>query len=486
MLSLRLLSRLAWDYMIYTGELLETIAVPSLMYDVSCASYQNFFISSQNSLIGFSAPSLDLLIPSLLIKKKIDIALEVCTDTCSYLSSRVYFEYAIHMFFQERDYQRSAHYFRKSEEFWAVCSLLRKIISLPPYVYSKCAEFFDKASEKISNFTLLQSHQDFIWQKKTLSYDTALKQRIIHNFIPFFQMIRKNEDETLRLFSDCWLFSALLYLPNQSNELVIVVRDSSNKLPLRYCETVLKSFGKYDLLFELFLSRKIYQPALDLMLQKYSEEKSGYWMVKMKDFLIRVNSNDELFLDYVKKMFCESQKHAEDLLLAYPEILNKINVLEVLVPVMLKYSGPSLVIEFLLRRNSKVESNYLTKLYIEETMAGTVNPKELISFLSARPIKYDPEVVLSYFPKNYLQREKCLVLDLIGKYEEIIHYYIYQEKNLEIAQQYVNYKKTPEVTSLFIMKICKPPMSLQATDALISFLNNADPGIIDHQIVNPI
>ena len=104
-------------YLIYTGELLETIEIPSLNYNISCASYQNFFISTQNSLIGFSSPSFDVLIPTLLIKKKFDVALEICADTCSYLLTRVYFEYAVNMFFQERDYQRAAHYFRKSEEY---------------------------------------------------------------------------------------------------------------------------------------------------------------------------------------------------------------------------------------------------------------------------------------------------------------------------------------------------------------------------------
>ena len=364
-----------------------------------------------------------------------------------------------------------------------MCSLLRKIVSLPPFAYSKCQESLDRVGERISGFTILQSHQDFILQKQALTYDAALKQRIIHNFIPFFHMIRKSEDEVLRLFSDCWLFSALLYLPNQSGELIIIVRDPTNKLPLRFCESTLKAQTKYELLFELFLSRKIYKPALEIMLQKCSEDKSAYWIVKMKEFLMRVNSNAELFLEYLKRMFCESQKHAEELLLGYPEILSKIDILGTLVPLMLKYSGPALVINFLLKRGSKEESNYLIKIYIEEIMEGNVVPKELIGFLSSRPIKYSPEVVLKYFPKNYLQREKCLVLDLLGKYEEIIHYYVYQEKNLETARKYVNYKKSKEVSSMFIMKICKQPMSELSLQALISFLNDTDPDIIDHNIV---
>ena len=198
---------------------------------------------------------------------------------------------------------------------------------------------------------------------------------------------------------------------------------------------------------------------------------------------MRMTTNSELFLDYIKKLFCESQSHAEDLLLGHPEILSKVNILETLVPIILKYSGPSLVIKFLLKIGSKEESNYLAKLYIEETMGGNVNPKELVRFLSCHPIKYSPSVVLKYFPKNYLQREKCLVLDLLEKYEEILHYYIYKEKNLEIAKQYVNYKKKKEVTSLFLMKICKTPMNDTALSTLTNFLNDADPNIIDHKIV---
>jgi hypothetical protein len=51
-------------YMTYTAQPLETIAVPDLKYDVFCGSYQNFFISTANSLLGFASPTLDVLIPS--------------------------------------------------------------------------------------------------------------------------------------------------------------------------------------------------------------------------------------------------------------------------------------------------------------------------------------------------------------------------------------------------------------------------------------
>lgn len=473
-------------YLIYTGEKVHNFQIPSINIDIYYSSYQSFFISSISGLLGFSTPSLDTLIPSLLVKKKFDIALEVCNDTCSSLTQRVYFEYAIFMFFQERDYQRSAHYFRKSEEYWAVCSLLRKIVTLPAFAYEKCEEMLVKACEKIAGYSILQSHVEFISQKQALLYDSALKQRIIHNFIPFFHMARKTEDENLKLFAECWLFSALLYLPNQSGELFVIVRDPSNKLPLKFCEGQLKSFHKLDLLFELFLTRKIYKPPLDLMLQKFSEDKSQYWLIKMKDFLMRVNSNPQLFLEYVQKLFCESPKHAEELLLGYPEILSKVNILDTLVPIMLKFSGKKLVIQFLLNRENRDEANFLAKLYIEETMMGNVNPKELITYLGTRPQKYNPTIVLKYFPKNALQRERCLVLDLLGKYEEILHYYIYQEKNLEAAKEYVKFKLSKDVTSLFIIKICKAPMTEKAQNTLINFLNEANPDIIDHNIVKNI
>jgi len=151
---------------------------------------------------------------------------------------------------------------------------------------------------------------------------------------------------------------------------------------------------------------------------------------------------------------------------------------------MLKFSGTLLVINFLRGRDSKEESNFLAKLYIQEAAQGNVNPKDLVNFLSCRPIKYDPKVVLSYFPKNLLEREKCLVLDLLDKYEEIIHYYLYKKKNLQMAQRYVEYKRNTEVSSVFIIKICKSPMSKSAVNTLISFLNDSDPRIIDHKVVS--
>jgi hypothetical protein len=386
------------------------------------------------------------------------------------------------MFFLERDFQRAAHYFRKSEEYWAVCSLLRKIVQLPAYVHYKCLENFSRACAKVYDFSILSSHFDFISHAQPLAYDSSLKQRIIHNFVPFFHMIRKADDELLKLFSECWLFSALLLLPNQHSDLFCIVRDTTNKLPLRYCETILKAENHHDLLFELFYSRKIYKPALDIMINKCNAEKSSYWAIKIKDFLVRMSSNVDLFLDYLQQLFCVSKEHAEELVLSYPPILDKIDILNVLVPIMMKFSDCGLVIQFLVKRQAQNEANYLARLYIEETIEGNVNPKELVRFLSSRPIKYDPKVVLGYFPKHLLQREKCLVLDQIEKYEEIIHYYIYQEKNLETAKQYVLYKKNQEVSSLFIMKICKPPMTESAMNVLTDFLNSSSPEAIDHNV----
>lgn len=72
---------------------------------------------TNDSLLCFSSPSLDTIISAYLADKKFEVALEICADTCSNLESRVYFEYGVYMFFQERDYQRAAHYLRKSEEY---------------------------------------------------------------------------------------------------------------------------------------------------------------------------------------------------------------------------------------------------------------------------------------------------------------------------------------------------------------------------------
>ena len=244
--------------------------------------------------------------------------------------------------------------------------------------------------------------------------------------------------------------------------------------------------NKAEELTELFISRKIYKTGLDYLFSKYEEDRRNYWLVKIQDFLMQVTSNCECFIQSIQRLFCLSSEHAEQLLLNYPKILKEINVLEVLIPIMFKYSGTKLVINFLKGRDSLEESNFLAKLFIQEAYAGNVNPKDLLTFLSTRPIKYDPAIVLNYFPSSTLQRERCLVLDLLGKYEEIIHYYLYKEKNMDIAKKYVEFKRNPEVSGIFLTKICKPPMSSEATETLISFLNDSNPSIIDLNIVSAI
>ena len=473
-------------FLVHTGECLQSTTLNSIDFELSSSSYSHCLIGLSDSLVSFSAPSLDLLITSILSRQRFEIALEICRDTCHSMISRVYFEHAVHMFFQERDYQRASYYFRKSEETWAVCSLLRKILVLPPVVYNKCQEMFDLAIKRISKFSIMNTHFDFIKQKHVLSYDYALKLRIVQNFIPFFTMIRKTDDELLKFFAESWLFAGFLFLPTGICELLAILRDTNNVLPLRYCESVLKSLNKAEELTELFISRKIYKTGLDYLFSKYEEDRRNYWLVKIQDFLMQVTSNCECFIQSIQRLFCLSSEHAEQLLLNYPKILKEINVLEVLIPIMFKYSGTKLVINFLKGRDSLEESNFLAKLFIQEAYAGNVNPKDLLTFLSTRPIKYDPAIVLNYFPSSTLQRERCLVLDLLGKYEEIIHYYLYKEKNMDIAKKYVEFKRNPEVSGIFLTKICKPPMSSEATETLISFLNDSNPSIIDLNIVSAI
>ncbi|CAG9333787.1 unnamed protein product [Blepharisma stoltei] len=470
-------------YLIHSGECI--YKMPNICYsEITAFTYDTLLMSNSDSLMCFSSPSLDTIISTYLGEKRFDVALEICADTCSNLESRVYFEYGVHMFFQDRDYQRAAHYMRKSEEYWGVCSLMSKIVKLPPIVKDKCKVNLENAVERIKNYSLLRSHFNYIAQFEPLTYDKTLKNKIIKNFIPFFHMIRKNDDQCLRNFAESWIFSAVLQIPKQTAELLPIVRDPSNTLPLYYCEGVLKKSGQYDLMLELFLSRKIYRPGLEVLFKKYEEEKTIYWLIKTRDYLSRMQSNEEVFLEYTIKLFCESKSLAEELFLTCPAIIPKLDILGKLLPMMMKYSGPRLVIGFLsvLENGPPEYYNYLAKIYIEETLDGEVNPKELVEFLNRKPTRYDPETVLTYFPKGYLQRERCLLLDLIGRYEEIIHYYIYEEKSLINAKLYVLYKRNTEVSSIFISKLCKSPSNQDHIKFLVDFLNEANPEIIDHHI----
>ena len=470
-------------YLTYNQKNLHTFSVSELQ-QVHSRTFDRFFIASSDSLYVFSSPSLDNIIEDFLLKKEFQVALELCSDTYSSMTGRVYFEYGVHTFFQERDYQRAAHYMRKSQEYWGMCSLLRRLVKVPPYVKQQCHKHFQNAVQRIQSYSILKSHFKYIAQIKPLVYDDNLKTRIIKQFIPVFHIIRMSAEPSLKLFAETWLFSGLLRIPTQHYELLPLVRDPNNTLPLYHCQQVLVSEGLYDILLELFFSRKVYKPALDLILERFAEEGSRTWLVKLRDYLTKVHNNIEVFLSYTVKLMCESSQLAEELVMSNPPILEEVDILNTFIPTLLKYSGPSLVIKFLEKRTKAPleHSNYLAKLYVQETLNGNVKPSDLVDFLRKKPIKYDPEEVLSYFPNNFLRRERCIVLDLLGKYEEIIHYYIFEEKKPQVAKNYVLFKQSTEVSSIFLMKVCKPPLSDWKLNLLTEFLNEANPEVIDHQV----
>lgn len=471
-------------YLTYTGDefafyLLDT------EYNTSACNSDTIFIGSSSKLYLINTPSLDTVITSLLQKNKYEIALEVCRDTKSSLINRVYFEYGIFSFFHEREYQRSSYYFQKSDEIWGVCALLRKLVDLPLYVRDQTKIHINKALETIQNYTIPSAYLAILSDSSPIQYDNTLKQKVIRNFLPYFQLIRKSEDKWVRAFSECWLFDALLKLPGRSSELLPVVADPGNSLPLQYCELSLLKRGYYNLLIELYLTRRVYSPALRLIIQKYEEDGSRTWLMILKEFLRRMASGIHEFLQYSGRLFCENKELGEELFLAYPVLLDPGIILESIIPHIMKYADGRLAINFLLNypQSNQNICNELVKIYINEINAGNVKPSELVSYLLKKPRMYDPETVLHYFPKSYLRRERCIILDMIGRYEEIIHYYV-SEINIPLrALEYVRFKKNPQATNALLYKLTKPPFTSKKASILTELLNGSPAEIFDHLYV---
>lgn len=471
-------------YLTYTGDecafyLLDT------EFNTSACNADTIFIGSPSKLYLINTPSLDAVITSLLQKNKYEIALEVCRDTKSRLINRVYFEYGIFSFFHEREYQRSSYYFQKSDEVWGVCALMRKLVDLPPYVKDQTKFYINKALETIQNYTIPSAYLAVLSDSSPIQYDNTLKQKIIRNFVPYFMLIRKSDDKWVRSFCECWLFDALLKLPGRSSELLPVVADPGNTLPLQYCELALLKRGYYNLLIELYLTRRVYLPALRLILQKYEEDASKTWLMILKEFLRRMGGGIQEFLQYSARLFCENKELGEELFLAYPSLLEPNIILDNIIPHILKYADGRLAINFLLnypQSNSDI-CNELVKLYISEIMEGNIKPNELVSYLLKKPRMYDPEVVLHYFPKIYLRRERCIILDMIGRYEEIIHYYVSEINQPYQALEYVRFKKNPQATNALLYKLTKPPFIPKKAVILTELLNGSPAEIFDHLYV---
>jgi len=71
-----------------------------------------------------------------------------------------------------------------------------------------------------------------------------------------------------------------------------------------------------------------------------------------------------------------------------------------------------------------------------------------------------------------------VLLDILGNYEEVIHFYM--QTSPSHAERYVYWKKTPEVTSLYLNRLARPPLDDWFKERLIQFLNDTDANIFDH------
>ena len=138
----------------------------------------------------------------------------------------------------------------------------------------------------------------------------------------------------------------------------------------------------------------------------------------MKEILSRMELNEPVFYEYFVNLICENKEIALSLLATPLAIFSKLNILDDFVPLIKKYMGNQAAIHFLenLEKGPNEFYNLLIKLFIEETISGRMPPAKLRECLSQKKVKYDPDVVLNYFPRGYMNRERCFVLDMLERY----------------------------------------------------------------------
>jgi hypothetical protein len=468
-------------YLSLTGELLATLSHSTVQLPTTPQD-NKIMVSSRSGVLALVLPTHEAAFDDLLRAKKFGLVLELCEAAPSELKSRAYFEYGVHKFFYERNFLEAAHFMRKSELHWAVAALFRRLVTLPSYVVHVSSPYIAEAVASLQDFSLSPPHLAVFTNNLRSLDDSVLQFRAIGQFIPYYQYLAKFASDLVQLYAQAWLFDVLLTLPSRSAELLPVLSDPNNKLPLSYCEKVLLKLEKHDLLLELFLARQVVRPPLKLLQAQHQKSGKASWLVKMQQFLARLDKSSKDFFEFSSYLFGEDSNLASQLYLDMnPPVLAKVDIEKDVVPHLMRYGGPDLTIKYL-ELHTQRHGDLLARLYLKETLSGRFSPMLFAKFLREHAKDYDAEALLELLPRHRLPKERLILLDILNRYEDIIHYYM-KTKEISTAVQYVKYKRSPEATNHLVRKLSQLPLSKDNKQALIAFLNDAAPELFDYHYV---
>jgi hypothetical protein len=281
----------------------ETELLMKQFYTTLCWSPWAIFLHTGSSIIRLVTEKIETKIVTFLQLKNYPLAISISEDCKPSLVNRARLEYGIHLFMNERKFSKAAVQLELCKHPWVVCSLFRSMIKLPPYLYKKSNALILDELAKITNYTVPKGDlQLLVSEERFLSREHKLA--AMNAFIPLFNRFRKTQSpEFIRNYADALLFDVLLTLPGRHLELMSVVGDSANTLALAYCERILIKRGMYNVLIELYISRRCYKRPLEILFQQYNQESNKDWLLIIKYFLSKMTSDESLFLEYVSFLY---------------------------------------------------------------------------------------------------------------------------------------------------------------------------------------
>lgn len=456
----------------------QLLALPSLKAPFKHYVDRNcVLLYDQRKWMQIQGPIVEQVMSYLLRRGEYDIALAMNDHISGGFSSKIYLELGLHSFFRVRDYSQASYFFHKSGRYWIPCLFFKHSVKLEKNIKVYCEPFFKEARAELHLTNVPESISVLISEDRKVFEDDELMGRAQQAFYQYFQSLREERNEAQR-FAEVWLFHTCLKFTELTDKLVeLLVTD--NLLPSKHCEKVLRQREKFELLYKLYISKKVYQPALELMRSNFLRSRERRWLADMRAFLCKMQKDEGTFETYVAFLFEADRDQASSLLsVDRPPLLKKLNLSRKLLPMLRSIGANRLAIDLLSNAGEPTQEqhNELAELLILEVTAGRLPSRSLTDYLAKEPFHYDPREVLKLLPPSF-PNERCILLDKLHRYDEIFHYYLYGH-NPRRALEYVREKESPEVTNALLYHLIRPEHNDQKT--LLELLGSS-PRLFDNE-----
>jgi len=442
-----------------------------------CVDRNYVLLYDQRKWVQLQGPAPEKVMSYFLRRGEYDTALAMNDHISGGFASKIYLELGLHSFFRVRDYSQASYYFHKSGRYWIPCLFFKHSVKLEKNVKTYCEPFFQDARAELHLTNVPESISALISEGRKVFEDDELMGRAQQAFYQYFQSLREERNEAQR-FAEVWLFHTCLKFSELTDKLVeLLVTD--NLLPSKHCEKVLRQREKYELLYKLYLSKKVYQPALELMRSHFLRSRERRWLADMRSFLCKMQKDEGTFETYLAFLFEADRDQASSLLTVdRPALLKKLNLSRKLLPLLRSIGANRLAIDLLSNaaEATQAQHNELAELLILEVTAGRLPARSLTDYLAKEPFHYEPREVLKLLPASF-PNERCILLDKLHRYDEILHYYLYGH-NPRKALEYVREKESPVVTNALLYHLTRPEHNDQKT--LLELLGSS-PRLFDNE-----